>query len=132
MARARPYIEAMSAHLPVPVDPERLEQDEGIVRRGFWRKVRATLGLVPFLADALAAFHCATDPRTPLHVKAVLLGALAYFVLPFDVIPDFIAGLGYTDDAAVLFAAIKAVSSYVTDEHRARAAAFLRDEARDS
>ncbi|MSP89898.1 MAG: DUF1232 domain-containing protein [Alphaproteobacteria bacterium] len=117
----------MSANLPVQVDKKRLEEDEGTVRRGFWRKVRATLGRAPFIFDALAAFHAATDPLTPLHVKAVLLGALAYFVLPIDAIPDFIAGLGYTDDAAVLLAAIKTVSGHITGEHRARAAAFLSE-----
>jgi uncharacterized membrane protein YkvA (DUF1232 family) len=129
MAPAGAYIEAMSANLPVRVDRKRLEEDQGTVRRGFWRKVRATLGRVPFVPDALAAFHAATDPRTPLHVKAVLLGALAYFVVPIDAVPDFIAALGYTDDAAVLLAAIKAVSGHITDEHRGRAAQFLSAEA---
>ncbi|MBM3571363.1 MAG: DUF1232 domain-containing protein [Alphaproteobacteria bacterium] len=113
------------SNLPVPVDKERLKRDESTVRQGFWRKVRATLGVVPFAEDAVASFFCATDRTTPLHVKAVLLGALAYFVLPVDAIPDFVAALGYTDDAAVLLAAIKTVSAYLTDSHRQQARVFL-------
>src|SRR3569833_1075760 len=68
--------------------------DEQIVRDGFWTKARQTLGRIPFSVDAVAAFYCATDAATPLAVRASLFGALAYFVLPFDVIPDFLLGLG--------------------------------------
>src|ERR1700738_436404 len=82
-----------------------LMTDEKLVRDGFWQKARKTLGRVPFTEDAVAAFHCATDNATPLALRVTLFGALAYFVMPFDIIPDFIAGLGYTDDAAVLLAA---------------------------
>jgi uncharacterized membrane protein YkvA (DUF1232 family) len=115
----------MSRNPPVPVDPERLERDQSTVRTGFWAKIRATVGRVPFLKEAIAAFYCASDPATPLHVKAVLFGALAYFVLPFDAVPDIIAVLGFTDDAAVLFGAIRMVSSHITEEHHAKAQAWL-------
>jgi uncharacterized membrane protein YkvA (DUF1232 family) len=113
----------------VPFDPEKLRRDEDLVRKGFWDKLRRTLGKVPFTEDALAAFYCATDPRTPRWVQAVLLGALAYFILPADVIPDVIAGLGFTDDASVLLAAIGAVRSNISSAHRDKARDFLRREA---
>ncbi|MCH7889411.1 MAG: DUF1232 domain-containing protein, partial [Proteobacteria bacterium] len=87
--------------------------------------LRATLGRVPFVEDALAAYYCATDRATPLYVKAVLMGALAYFIVPSDVIPDFIVGLGYTDDASVLVAAIAAVRGSLKPEHFTAARAFL-------
>jgi uncharacterized membrane protein YkvA (DUF1232 family) len=102
--------------------------DEKIVRDGFWRKARKTLGHVPFTEDAVAAFYCATDSTTPLPIRLSLFGALAYFVMPFDIVPDFIAGLGYTDDAAVLFAAYKAASAHITAEHHDRARAWLLKE----
>jgi uncharacterized membrane protein YkvA (DUF1232 family) len=54
-------------------------------------------------------------------VKAVLMAALAYFVLPMDLVPDFLAWFGFTDDAAVLYAAIKTVSGSIKPDHRARA-----------
>ena len=106
-------------------DTERLLQDETRVRDGFWRKARQTLGRVPFTEDAVAAFYCAVDSATPLPIRATLFGALAYFVLPFDVIPDFILGLGYTDDAAILVAAFTAAHGHITEAHREKARAWL-------
>jgi len=55
----------------------------------------------------------------------VLMGALAYFVVPADMVPDFLPWLGFTDDAAVLFAAIRAIAPHITGAHRARARAAL-------
>ena len=113
-----PTFQAMS-------DTDRLLQDESRVRDGFWRKARQTLGRVPFTEDAVAAFYCAVDSATPLPVRATLLGALAYFVMPFDAIPDFILGLGYTDDAAILVAAFTAAHGHITEAHREKARAWL-------
>lgn len=101
------------------------KDDADVVLKGFWNKVRRTLGRVPFLDEAVAAYYCATDPKTPRRVQAILLGALAYFVVPTDMIPDFIAGLGFTDDAAVLAAVIGTVRRHITDDHRAGARAVL-------
>jgi uncharacterized membrane protein YkvA (DUF1232 family) len=92
--------------------------DEALVRQNFWRKVRRVAAKLPFAEDLVAAYFCAFDQATPLQVKAALLGALAYFVLPFDVIPDVLPILGYTDDAAVLVTALRLVSGYVTPLHR--------------
>jgi uncharacterized membrane protein YkvA (DUF1232 family) len=88
------------------------------VRRSFWGKARRVASNLPFAEDLLAAYYCAFDQQTPLQVKAALVGALAYFVMPFDFVPDFMPFLGYTDDAAVLAAAIKLVASHITDDHR--------------
>ncbi len=104
---------------------DRLAADERQVRQGFWRKARSTLGKVPFTEDAVAAFYCATDQATPLPIRATLFGALAYFVLPFDAIPDILLGLGYTDDAAILIAAFTAARAHITEAHRARARGWL-------
>ncbi|HEY4166830.1 MAG TPA: YkvA family protein [Reyranella sp.] len=102
--------------------------DEQVVREGFWTKARQTLGKVPFTEDAVAAFYCATDAATPIRVRLTLFGALAYFVLPFDLIPDFVIGLGYTDDAAVLLAAYTTCKTYITEGHRAKARTWLLKE----
>lgn len=99
--------------------------DERLVREKFIDKAKRTLGRVPFIEEAAAAYYCAIDPATPPHVKAVLVGALAYFIMPFDAVPDFIAYFGYTDDAAVFWAAWRIVSAHVTDDHRARADALV-------
>lgn len=95
------------------------------VRGQFWEKFRTVASHIPFADDLVAAYYCAMDPNTPLKVRGVLLGALAYFILPTDAVPDIIAGLGFTDDAAVLAAAVSMVSRYVTDKHRAAAAKAL-------
>ncbi len=62
----------------------RMAADEAEVRRGFWRKLRGLAARLPFAEDLIAAHYCAFDRQTPLHVKGVLVGALAYFVLPAE------------------------------------------------
>jgi uncharacterized membrane protein YkvA (DUF1232 family) len=102
------------------------------VRRGFWRKLKRVVASLPFAEDLITAHYCAFDRHTPPHVKAVLIGALAYFVLPEDAIPDYIPVIGYMDDAAVLATALKLVTSHITQDHREaarRMLARLRDEA---
>ena len=87
----------------------------------FWRKTRSVAASIPFAEDLLAAYYCAFDRGTPLPVKTSLIGALAYFVLPFDAIPDVLPVLGFTDDAAVLATTIKLVASHIRPEHRVAA-----------
>ena len=117
---------------PVPhAEPERdsrkVERDRRTVERGFWRKLRKTVGRIPFTRELLAAYYCASDPATPSHVKAVLMAALAYFVIPTDMIPDFIAAFGFSDDASVLALTVATVSSHIKPAHQERAAAYLEN-----
>ncbi len=110
----------------------RLAANEEEVRRNFWRKLRQLVSQVPFAEDLVAAHYCTFDRETPGHVKAALIGALAYFVLPMDAVPDVLPVIGFGDDAAVLAAAIKLVTSHITSDHREaarRTLAQLRDEA---
>ena len=58
-------------------------------------------------------------------MQAALIGAIAYFVVPLDVMPDVMPLLGFTDDAAVLATAIRLVASHIRPEHRAAAHAAL-------
>ena len=102
-------------------DTHRSRQDEETVRRGFWRKARRVAAKLPFAEDLLAAYYCAFDRQTPIHVKAALFGALAYFVLPFDAVSDLLPLLGFVDDAAVLATALRMVTSELKPEHRAAA-----------
>ena len=104
---------------------ERAARDEDTVRRGFWNKVKRVGAGLPFAEDLLAAYYCAFDRDTPLQVKAALIGALAYFVLPFDAIPDVLPVIGFTDDAAVLATAIRLVAGSITPAHRSAARAAL-------
>ena len=108
----------MSMQGEISWDVATLARDKAYVRRGFWTKARRVAAALPFAEDLLTAYYCAFDRATPRHVQAALLGALAYFVLPFDVIPDMMPVLGFTDDAAVLATAFKLVSSHIRPEHR--------------
>ena len=98
------------------------------VRRDFWAKLKRFAGMVPFVEDLVAAYYCALDPATPMRVRAMLLAALAYFIMPADIIPDLIAGLGFADDAALLTAVIGMVATHITPTHRAAAARALDKE----
>src|ERR1700760_3920936 len=105
---------------------DRLAQDRESVRRRFWTKFKRVVAQLPFAEDLLAAYYCAFDKRTPRHVQAKLLGAIAYFILPFDFIPDMLPVLGFTDDAAVLATALRMVATHITPDHRAAARATLQ------
>src|SRR5438552_17649057 len=108
-------------------DPaDRLAQDRESVRRRFWIKFKQVVAQLPFAEDLLAAYYCAFDKETPRHVQAALLGAVAYFILPFGFIPDVLPLLGFTDDAAVLASAIRLDSGHITQEHRHDARASLK------
>ncbi|HEY6631634.1 MAG TPA: YkvA family protein [Rhizobiaceae bacterium] len=91
---------------------------ESEVREKFWSTAKKAARQVPFMDEVVAAYYCALDSNTPLRAKAILLAALGYFILPADTIPDFVLGLGFTDDIAVLTAAITAVRAHVTPAHR--------------
>lgn len=104
-----------------------LPGQEETVRKGFWGKVKKTLGKVPFLDQAIAVYYAAFDPATPRHAKLILIAALAYFILPVDLIPDVLAGVGFTDDATVLFMVIQSLAPHIKAHHVAAAREFLAD-----
>ncbi len=89
----------------------------------FWRKMKksvkkageeiAVMGIKSWLAMA--------DSNTSVRHKAILGGALAYFVLPTDMVPDVLAGVGFTDDMAALTLAANSVGNAITDEHEEQA-----------
>ena len=105
---------------------DQLAKDPESLRRRFWIKLKKVVGKLPFTEDLLAAYYCAFDRQTPRHVQAALLGAIAYFILPFDFIPDMLPVLGFTDDAAILATAIRMVAGHITQDHRDAARAALK------
>lgn len=97
---------------------EQLARDEATVRKDFWSKLQRFAAQLPFTEDLLTAYYCALDRNTPNHVRAVLLGALAYFILPFDFMPDVLPIVGFTDDAALIAGAIRLIWVHITPDHR--------------
>jgi uncharacterized membrane protein YkvA (DUF1232 family) len=121
-----------------PLDPARaltpvaIRVNETRVRRGFLPKLKRVAAKIPFASDALAAYFCARDPATPMAAKGLIFAALAYFVVPTDAIPDVIAGIGFTDDAAVLATVIAVLGRNIKPEHKDRARAALDKMASDA
>jgi uncharacterized membrane protein YkvA (DUF1232 family) len=114
-----------AAHWGLGGFDDRNTRNEERLRRDLWRKAARVAARLPFAEDLLAAYYCAFDQATPAHVKAALVGALAYFVLPFDFMPDVLPFLGFTDDAAVLLTALRMVAGHLRPEHRDAARATL-------
>jgi uncharacterized membrane protein YkvA (DUF1232 family) len=95
--------------------------------KAFWAYIRRFATRIPFLKEALALYYCLMDQATPTQVKLIVAAALAYFVLPLDAIPDILAVVGFSDDAAVILLAWQTVRTHVTDDHLTRAQEALED-----
>jgi uncharacterized membrane protein YkvA (DUF1232 family) len=108
-----------------PEDEKRKDQ----VRVNFWQTLKKAARVIPFSSDLVAAYFCAMDPQTPTRVRVILFGALAYFIMPMDSIPDFLILFGFSDDAAVLLTAITAVRSSITPAHYQAAQEALEETA---
>jgi uncharacterized membrane protein YkvA (DUF1232 family) len=96
-----------------------------LVEERFWKKLLKLAGRVPFVEDLAAAYFCLVDPTTPGRVRGVVLAALAWFVLPASVLPEFIVILGFTDDVAVVAIAARMVRRHVKERHYRRAREVL-------
>ena len=70
---------------------------------------------------ALVLYYVLQSPTVTVSNKALILGALGYFILPLDLIPDVIPALGFTDDAAALGIAYKAIQASVSPDIEAKA-----------
>jgi uncharacterized membrane protein YkvA (DUF1232 family) len=111
---------------PFPLSP-RLSAPRWYSAPRLWRTLcKATLSAGhKTLLTALTLFYCLQDRDTPTWAKGVIIGALGYLVLPTDLIPDIIPGIGYGDDWGALVAALGTVAAYIKDEHKSKAAAQL-------
>lgn len=109
-------------------DAEGQREQERRVRLRFWSTLKRAARHVPFMEDLVASYYCALDPATPTRVRGILLAALAYFVLPFDFLPDIVALIGFSDDVAVLAAAIASIRAHIKPAHYDAARAALQDE----
>ena len=124
MKTSEPHIEILG--------PEEAEEKQARIKKRFWPTVRKALNAIPFMDEVVASYYAMLDPQTPRAARMTLIGALAYFVMPIDMIPDFIFSLGFVDDASVLTAAIAAVGSSIKPEHRRAARRALEKGATDT
>jgi uncharacterized membrane protein YkvA (DUF1232 family) len=117
----RQFADNESAHLPAVI-----AQHARIVDNGFWPKLRKIAGRIPFAEDLAAAYFCVLDPTTPGRVRGVLLAALARFVLPASVMPEFLIVLGFTNEIAVTAIVVRMIRKHLKESHYVRARAALR------
>jgi len=112
--------------------PYAVRVNASLVRRGFWPKIRRVAASAPFAEDAVALLYCALDKQTSASTKALLLAALAWFVLPKPFRPRRlpIPGLLVADEAAVIAAALALARRAVLPRHRELARAVLARMAR--
>jgi uncharacterized membrane protein YkvA (DUF1232 family) len=96
------------------------------VRRGFWPKVRRAAARIPFAADVVSLYYCAMDDQTPRAAKALILAALVWFISPFSIVQDLMAGIGFVSDAAVIAAVIGIIGANLKPRHREQAKAALK------
>jgi len=80
-------------------------------------KLTESAGKITFATQATAMYYALRDPKTSLKVKALIGAALAYFIMPFDLIPDWIVGIGFTDDLAVVMMVLRQLAGAITEEH---------------
>lgn len=111
----------------LPGDEDTQERREKTVRAKFWPTMKRAVRQIPFGRDAVAAYYCAMDPLTPIRVRGTLLAALGYFVMPVDVIPDIFAVIGFSDDVAVLTAALAMIRGNIRERHFEKADRALAD-----
>ncbi len=97
---------------------------EGYSDDSFWLKVKqfAKKAGREVIENALCLYYAAQRPDTPKWAKTIIFGALAYFITPFDAIPDLTPMVGFSDDLGALAAALAMVSIYIDDSVESQAA----------
>ena len=93
----------------------------------FWDKVKAVAKKAGIKVIYLALRLYYAVSALPIEKKAIVFGGLGYVILPVDLIPDAIPALGFTDDAAVLFAIYTAIKSELNEESEIKAKEKLKE-----
>lgn len=96
------------------------EREKGFDEDSLWRKIRrfARRAGTEVIEKVLVLYYCLKDPDTPKWARRIITGALAYFVVPLDAVPDITPFAGFADDFGVLLAAIAMVVTHIKPEHR--------------
>lgn len=95
----------------------------------FWNKIKKygkTAG-AKVVYSSLKLYYASVSKGTPVGIKALIYGALGYFIFPVDLVPDIIPVVGFTDDLVALGTAIASAHAYITDEVRQQAKDKLED-----
>ncbi|MDB4452915.1 DUF1232 domain-containing protein [bacterium] len=106
--------------------PSDLGPKQPFSEQSFWDKLKryAVAAGKDVVELALKLYYVMKDADTPAPAKAVIMGALVYFIVPADAVIDLLPG-GYVDDWGALMGALWTVSKHVKDDHVAQAKAKL-------
>ena len=124
--QARQFKEQETPPGPV-VDIESAEADTDYANAYSENRFRTKLARYALTAGqavvekALVLFYVLRDPSTPTRAKAIVIGALGYFIMPLDAIPDLLPGVGFSDDLGALAVAFTLVAMHIKPEHLERA-----------
>lgn len=99
------------------------EMQEHYSEEKFWQKLKryAIKAGHSVVYVALLLYYTLQKPELPKKAKITIIAALGYFILPFDLIPDLAAGIGYTDDLGALTFALIQVAMHIDDGVKAQA-----------
>jgi len=89
----------------------------------FWDKLKkhAKKAGSSVVYAVLLLYYTLQKPEIPAKTKAIIIGALGYFILPVDLVPDFLVGMGYVDDLGALGVALLQVVMYIDDDVKFKA-----------
>lgn len=111
-----------------PNEKQILDSQKHYSEEGLWDKLKSVgkkAGLkVIYLV--LVLYYTVSADSTPVTKKSIIYGALGYFILPIDLVPDAIPVVGFSDDLTALVACVAAVSMCITPAIKAQAEAKLK------
>ena len=89
----------------------------------FWKKLKGFAGKagIKVVYMALLLYYMLIDEEVDLKSKVTIVAGLGYFIFPFDLIPDILPVIGFTDDMSVLMITLSIVRGNVNDIHRIKA-----------
>ena len=98
-------------------------------KNSFWEKIKnyAKEAGLKVIYSALLLYYASEEPEVPKKAKATIYGALGYFILPLDLIPDHISVVGFADDASILLWALLQVAVHINLTTKAKAKAQLEN-----
>lgn len=86
------------------------EEGERVIHKEFFKKVKQVNGMGPFIENLKQMYSKYVNENTSMQERVVLGGTLLYFILPMDIVPDFLFPVGYLDDAFVVQLALSRIS----------------------